>query len=383
MNEKLATLFDRIKSNSSFLTVNEAQTTNGIIMPVLNSLGWDVFNTVEVTPEYTVGERRVDFALRVLDTNKVFLEIKKTSEDLDRHQEQLVYYAFQQGVKLAVLTNGITWQFYLPLEEGRWEHRKFFTIDVLEQSNDDTIARFESLLCKINVENGAAYQYAKSLYEGKQRNKIIKENIPRAWQKLVLEPDELLVELLNDTLEKVSGYRAEQGQIVDFLRGAAFESITDLPPRRIDRSARTGSIVNAGKQEIQLKDVTKLNLEFLTNLTFTKIIDGRFAGVNGKVWRNLLNTGLKMAQERGIAFSDLLSELDANLKEGVYTVNGYSCVPGTNFSYQGQDANSTANNALKLAKLLNCEFYVLFQWQAKGKFPHKKGLIHWKPILPS
>lgn len=383
MNEKLATLFDRIKSNSSYLTVNEAQTTNGIIMPALNSLGWDVFNTVEVTPEYTVGDRRVDFALRILDTNKVFLEIKKTSEDLERHQEQLVYYAFQQGVKLAILTNGITWQFYLPLEEGNWEHRKFFTIDILEQSNNDAITRFESLLRKTNVENGVAYHYAKSLYEGKQRNKIIKEKMPKAWQKLVLEPDELLVELLNDTLEKISGYRAEEGQIVDFLRGAAFESITALPPRRFGKSARTGIIENGIDDEIPPNDVTKLNLEFLTNLAFTKILDGKLAGISSTGWRGLLNTGLKMAQERGIGFSDLLDELDANLKEGIYTENGYSHVPGTNFSFQGQDANSTANNTLKLAKLLNCELYVLFQWQAKGKFPNKKGLIHWKPIQNS
>lgn len=213
MNEKLSLLFSRIKQDNNLLTVSEAQTSQGIVLPILNNLGWDVFNTSEVSPEYSVGGRRVDFALRIQNINKVFLEIKKTSENLENHQEQLVYYAFQQGVKLAILTNGITWQFYLPLEEGGWEQRRFFTIDLMEQPINDSIEKFENLLLRDHIESGHAYQKAKSLYEGKQKNKIIKENLPKAWQKLISEPDDTLVELLNETLEKISGYKADSGQI--------------------------------------------------------------------------------------------------------------------------------------------------------------------------
>ena len=218
MNEKLFALFNRIKADGNLLTVSEAQTSQGIVLPILNNLGWEVFDTNEVVPEYSVGGRRVDFALRIQSINKVFLEIKKTSENLDNHQEQLVYYAFQQGVKLAILTNGITWQFYLPLEEGSWEQRRFFTIDLMEQSIEDAIEKFESLLSRKNIDSGNAYQKAKSLFDGRQKNKIIKENLPKAWQKLISEPDEMLVELLNETLEKISGYKAENSQMTDFLQ---------------------------------------------------------------------------------------------------------------------------------------------------------------------
>lgn len=218
MNEKLTALFNRIKSDSNLLTVSEAQTSQGIVLPILNNLGWDVFDTREVTPEYSMSGGRVDFALRIQEINKVFLEIKKTSENLENHQQQLVYYAFQQGVKLAILTNGITWQFYLPLEEGNWEQRRFFTIDLMEQSIEDAVEKFESLLSRKNIESGTAYQNAKSLYEGRQKNKIIKENLPKAWQKLISEPDEMLIELLNETLEKICGYKAESYQLTDFLQ---------------------------------------------------------------------------------------------------------------------------------------------------------------------
>ncbi|MCB1025327.1 MAG: restriction endonuclease subunit R, partial [Acidobacteria bacterium] len=137
MNEKLATLFNKIRTDGGLLTVSEAQTSQGIVLPILHNLGWNIFDTSEVVPEYSVGGKRVDFALQIDTADKVFLEIKKTSEDLEKHQEQLVYYSFQQGVRLAILTNGVTWWFYLPLEEGSWEHRKFFTIDLMEQAIED------------------------------------------------------------------------------------------------------------------------------------------------------------------------------------------------------------------------------------------------------
>ncbi len=73
----------------------------------------------------------------------------------------MVYYSFQQGVKLAILTNGVTWWFYLPSEEGGWEQRKFFTVDLLEQSIEDAAEKFESLLTRNSIETGIAYQNAK------------------------------------------------------------------------------------------------------------------------------------------------------------------------------------------------------------------------------
>lgn len=379
MNEKLSALFNRIKADSNLLTVSEAQTSQGIVLPILNNLGWDVFDTSEVTPEYSVGGRRVDFALRIQSINKVFLEIKKTSENLDNHQEQLVYYAFQQGVKLAILTNGITWQFYLPLQEGSWEQRRFFTIDLMEQSIDDAIEKFESLLSRKNIDSGNAYQNAKSLYEGRQKNKIIKENLPKAWQKLISEPDEMLVELLNETLEKISGYKAENSQITDFLQNT-------FPNFSIGTFSATSNVKVSNDNSItELESPTSqnlinLNTDKIENLLHTKILQAKFANeIAPNNWRSVLDTGLKIAFGKGFSVETLQDELSINFKEGIYTLEGFSPIEGVNYSWQNQDANKTAKNAINLAKFLNCEIYVLFEWREKGKFPMKQGLIHWKP----
>ena len=62
-----------------------------------------------------------------------FVLVKRPREELAAHQEQLLNYSFREGVKLSILTNGFTWWFYLPLNEGSWEERRFFTADFFER----------------------------------------------------------------------------------------------------------------------------------------------------------------------------------------------------------------------------------------------------------
>ncbi len=61
---------------------------------MLTLLGWNQFNIDEVTPEYSVSGKRVDYALRHNGSNKVFIEVKKAGEDLEKHQEQVLISAF-------------------------------------------------------------------------------------------------------------------------------------------------------------------------------------------------------------------------------------------------------------------------------------------------
>lgn len=135
--EQIIKLVSDIRSNNQIHTFDEATTKQAIILRLLSSLNWDIFDANEVQPEYSVSGKRVDYSLRLNNINKVFLEAKKVTEDLDNHQEQLLNYAFQEGVKLAVLTNGVSWWFYLPLNEGNWEQRKFYAVDIFQQDKND------------------------------------------------------------------------------------------------------------------------------------------------------------------------------------------------------------------------------------------------------
>ena len=102
-------------------SLDESATKQSVVLRLLSLCGWDPFDPAQVVSEYTVGNRRVDFALRPGSANAVFIEVKPPSESLENHQQQLLEHCFQEGVKLAALTNGRTWWLYLPLQSGSWD----------------------------------------------------------------------------------------------------------------------------------------------------------------------------------------------------------------------------------------------------------------------
>jgi predicted type IV restriction endonuclease len=111
MTEQLLAFVTGLRSDRErILSFDEASTKQEIIQRFLFLLGWNIFNSDEVHPEYSVGILSVDYSLRIDNANRVFLEVKRVREDLENHQEQLLNHSFEQGVKLAVLTNGVTIQ---------------------------------------------------------------------------------------------------------------------------------------------------------------------------------------------------------------------------------------------------------------------------------
>ncbi len=72
------------------------------------------------------------------------------------------------------------WWFYLPRAEGDWDDRKFYTIDILGQEIEDIVDKFDLLLSRQNVESGKAVQHAESILKSRQRERLVRENLPEA-----------------------------------------------------------------------------------------------------------------------------------------------------------------------------------------------------------
>jgi hypothetical protein len=213
----LLELISEIQADKRIPALDEASTKQGVILPLLHELGWNPFKVEEIHPEHTVGTKKVDYSLRFENHNKAFIEVKKIGTDLEKHQEQLLSYSFQEGVRLAILTNGVTWWFYLPIHEGSWERRKFYTIEIYDQAAEEIAQKFEEFLGKENVISGKAIVNAESVYASKQKRDIIRSTIPKAWNKLVTEPDEDLIELVAEMTERLSGYKPDHPTVAAFL----------------------------------------------------------------------------------------------------------------------------------------------------------------------
>ena len=104
----------RIRDHSATLRQNEIRTRTALIDPLLTALGWDVSDPALVTPEYSAGNGRADYALLGGTMNpEAFIEAKRFGEPLERpqHEAQVFGYALRQQVKFALLTDGNRWVF--------------------------------------------------------------------------------------------------------------------------------------------------------------------------------------------------------------------------------------------------------------------------------
>ncbi|MDE0042569.1 MAG: hypothetical protein OXT74_11085 [Candidatus Poribacteria bacterium] len=208
-------------SNGRLTQFDEANTKATAIEPVLRELGWDVVDPDEVRREHSVGNRSVDYALFCDDTLKVFIEAKNGGEPLERHQQQLLDYAFAEGVEIAVLTNGSTWWFYLPIRAVSWERRKVVTVELDQQDSTGTAQKLVDVISKEDVRSGKAIQNA-------ERHQIL-ETLPDVWNRLVSEPRSPLVTLLAERTHRSCVREPDRNEVEQFLSGH-LEQIQITPP---------------------------------------------------------------------------------------------------------------------------------------------------------
>ena len=142
LNEKLYELVERIKSVKDSITTEEATKTS-MIMPFFQLLGYDVFNPLEFVPEFTAdvgikkGEK-VDYAIVVDSEPLILIECKPCTKNLDKHSSQLFRYFGTTNAKFAILTNGLSYQFFTDLEDkNKMDMRPFLTVDLLNLKDRD------------------------------------------------------------------------------------------------------------------------------------------------------------------------------------------------------------------------------------------------------
>ena len=219
--EALKACINDIQLNTKVNDLNEADTRQKIVLRILHLLNWHQYSD-DIKLEFGVDDGKVDLALQVEGKNQLFIEVKKPTESVEneKHQKQLLNYSFQEGVKAAVLTNGITWAFYLPLKPVEWKKRWFetITIDSDTQGIDNVVNRFVDLLDKDRVRSGDAEKTAELIWERRQKNQAIMESFPRAWNMILQDPDSLLVDLLEETVAKICGVKPDSEETRGFIR---------------------------------------------------------------------------------------------------------------------------------------------------------------------
>jgi hypothetical protein len=137
----------------------EESTKHAFVLPFINILGYDTFNPTEVVPEFTAdlglkkGEK-VDYAIFLNDEPILIIECKNWKDNLSIHGSQLFRYFHVTKTRFALLTNGVTYQFYTDLDEkNKMDQKPFLQFDItsLKDNSINEITKFHK--SNFNVEN--------------------------------------------------------------------------------------------------------------------------------------------------------------------------------------------------------------------------------------
>jgi hypothetical protein len=135
--DQIMLLVDRIDKLKDNLQTEEA-TKNALIMPFIGALGYDVFNPLEVVPEFNcdIGTKKgekIDYAIFKDGEPVLLVECKHWQQDLNLHDNQLLRYFNVSKAKFGLLTNGIIYRFYTDLESlNKMDEKPFLEVNLLD-----------------------------------------------------------------------------------------------------------------------------------------------------------------------------------------------------------------------------------------------------------
>lgn len=147
--DQLKQLSERIQMLKDQIQTEEATKTS-LIMPFIQTLGYDVFNPMEVVPEMTcdIGTKKgekVDYCIMKDGEPIILIECKHWAQDLNLHDNQLLRYYHVSKAKFGVLTNGIVYRFYTDLEApNKMDEVPFLEVNMLDLKEGlvDELKRF-------------------------------------------------------------------------------------------------------------------------------------------------------------------------------------------------------------------------------------------------
>lgn len=177
--DQIKLLADRVNKMKDNIHTEEA-TKNALIMPFIQAMGYDVFNPMEVVPEYIAdigikkGEK-VDYAI-IKDLAPIMLiECKHWSADLNPHDSQLFRYFHTTKARFGILTNGIMYRFYTDLvESNKMDEKPFFEfrVDDMKEAQVDKLKEFSKANFNLESINNTASELK---YLSELRNLVVKE----------------------------------------------------------------------------------------------------------------------------------------------------------------------------------------------------------------
>jgi len=227
--DRLRELSARKSKQVEHLQTEEA-TKNALVMPFINVLGYNVFNPMEVVPEFTadVGTKKgekVDYAVLCDGKPVILFECKSAQTDLDKeHASQLYRYFSVTDARVGVLTNGIVYKFFSDLEEAnKMDSRPFLEFNLLD-FNDQVVQELKKFAKEsFDLENILAT--ASDLKYTKGIKRILAEEL--------INPSEDFVRLFATRVYRGRMTQAARSQFTEITKQAFHQFVSDRVNERL------------------------------------------------------------------------------------------------------------------------------------------------------
>lgn len=286
--QKIEALSKRVDKLKSEVNTEEA-TKTALILPFFQTLGYDVFNPLEFTPEFIAdvgikkGEK-VDYA--IIDNNEptILIECKSVNEKLTNHDSQLFRYYGTSTSRFGILTNGVEFRFFTDLEQAnKMDTKPFLIFNILDLREHQIKEIFKFTKEHFNVDN-----ISSSAYELKYVN-LIKE----FFKIQLANPSEDFVKfILNGVYEGVKTKTIIDRftpTVKNTLNMLINERVTDKLNDALNRSGDSKVKIKGGiiedtdiKEEIKKKDIDliittpeELESYAMIKVVSTEIIDSK------------------------------------------------------------------------------------------------------------
>lgn len=147
--EQIKQLGDKVIKLRDQVQTEEA-TKSAFIMPFIQSLGYDLFNPMEVVPEFITdygakNVEKVDYAIMKDNQPVLIMECKNHMENLDKHYTQIHKYFHLAKARFALLTNGVQYNFYADVDAAnKMDEKPFLSFDItnIKEQQIKELARF-------------------------------------------------------------------------------------------------------------------------------------------------------------------------------------------------------------------------------------------------
>lgn len=266
--EDIAKLSEQIRKRVDQV-VGEEATKMALIVPFLNTLGYDIYDPTEVLPEYVAdfaikkaGQfEKVDYALAINGTIVMIVEAKARGQKAEAHDGQISrYFNGLITTKVAIVTNGTEYRFFTDLRDRNVMDREpFFSFNIFEYGSKE-IENLK-LFHRDNFDTAAIGRQAEEMVYVKGMTQLIGN--------LLRSPSEEFIRFLVGELGKLApSYKIEgriRNKILDkfepIVKKSIQSSLLELMTRSLSQEMSQAVEVSNNSSLSELEEETEIEEE--------------------------------------------------------------------------------------------------------------------------